>query len=565
MRDKVKKLVSSMRFKIIATMLIFGDVIAIALLAFLIPYMQKTVKNDISANMLDLATAYSQVIDKDLEGGGSLNDKKLTDILSNVKIKGVDSSYAYLVDKNGTMIYHPTAEKIGQKVENQVVTRLVADIAAGKKIEPAVVSYDFRGTVKYAGYSAGKYDSYIIVISADEDEILSGVYRIRNIAVTCATLALIICSIILAEIVKRVFFRPLSSVIEGVNSLSYLDLHTSTNHDKLNTRKDEIGDISRSVDTLRETLTDIAQKLNEVSGDISSTAENISKETENISELSETNSATTQELAASMEETSATISGMSQDFENISNATDIIAEKTSSGEKLSDEMHKKAETAAKEAIENTAAIEITYNKVRDDSAAAIEKSKAVSKINELTKSISEIASQTNLLSLNASIEAARAGDAGKGFSVVASEIRKLAEQSRASVSEIETTVSEVEDSVAALQESLEEVLDFLNSTVQKDYKDFVAVNQGFTEQTKTVRAAMVEITDSVASLRTSIASMADSAKCVSTAANESAQGVSDIAGKTSDVVNSVSAVKDTVSSNLAQAETLNEIVNAFQM
>ena len=96
-------------------------------------------------------------------------------MFKDVRIKGAASSYAYITDAQGIMLYHPTADKIGQSVENEVVKGLVGEISQGRIPEPAIITYNFKGVEKYASYYVGGNGNYILVITADESEIFSKV------------------------------------------------------------------------------------------------------------------------------------------------------------------------------------------------------------------------------------------------------------------------------------------------------------------------------------------------------------------------------------------------------
>ena len=84
-------------------------------------------------------------------------------------MEGIDSSYAYLVDTDGTMLYHPTAEKIGQPVENAVVLGVVAELAKGQVPVNETVTYDFKGVTKYAAYAITANRQIVVVTAAESD------------------------------------------------------------------------------------------------------------------------------------------------------------------------------------------------------------------------------------------------------------------------------------------------------------------------------------------------------------------------------------------------------------
>ena len=93
-------------------------------------------------------------------------------VMQDMRMEGVSSAYGYLVDSDGTMLYHPTADKIGQPAENEAVKSLLAGLEKGQHPDPAVLKYDFRGTMKYAAYYIGENSDFIVIVSADEAEVL---------------------------------------------------------------------------------------------------------------------------------------------------------------------------------------------------------------------------------------------------------------------------------------------------------------------------------------------------------------------------------------------------------
>lgn len=129
-----------------------------------------------------IGEAYAQQIDYLLstQEDKTLSTEELGAILQNVKLDGVESSYAYLVDSEGTMLYHPTESKIGSPVENAVVKDIVASLQAGKVQNNDVLTYDFNGVEKYAGYAITENNHWILVMSADVEEVLADIGKIES-------------------------------------------------------------------------------------------------------------------------------------------------------------------------------------------------------------------------------------------------------------------------------------------------------------------------------------------------------------------------------------------------
>ena len=201
--------------------------------------------------------------------------------------------------------------------------------------------------------------------------------------------------------------------------------------------------------------------------------------------------------------------------------------------------------------------------MRKETDAAIEKSRAVEKINELTKSILDISSQTNLLALNASIEAARAGDAGRGFAVVAEEIGTLANQTQDTVKNIDQIIEEVYSAVKGMAACLNSSTNFLEKTVLKEYGEFMEVAGQYASDAGNYRQNMEDITRAIHNLGEAIAAISESSDNISRMTGESAQGISQIAEKTAEIVQEVAEENTLAGMNRESAQGLKEIVDNF--
>ena len=166
------------------------------------------------------------------------------------------------------------------------------------------------------------------------------------------------------------------------------------------------------------------------------------------------NSAATQELAAGMQETLDNTENISKNIQEVKKNSGMIYKLAVDGEQNSKLVQERAVAMEEASTESSRKVDEVYSKIKDRTNEAVEQSKAVKRINELTNDIKDISSQTNLLALNASIEAARAGDAGRGFAVVASEIGALAAQTLHSVDNINEIVGEVNLAVNNLTECI---------------------------------------------------------------------------------------------------------------
>jgi len=504
------------------------------------------------------------LLEADADGNRQILYDFYAPVLGDIELTGIDGSYAYMVSADGTTLYHPNGERIGNPVENAAVRGLTARLASGEKpssIGAGSVIYEFKGSDKFAGY-AFTDGGNIVVVTGDYDLVMKPVITMRNRMIG-ASAGLLATFLIVFFVIITLILKPIDTLIEIINATASFNLKHNPKSGALLKRKDEFGLISASVGNMRT-------KLREIVDDIGSAAEKIDA---NVVELDETadvvnsmctdNSATTEEMAASMQECANSADNMNTDIANIRNALHQIEMQTNDGFTVSDEIMERA-TQLKDTTDRASdTTDGIYADVKARSSRAIEDSRVVERIGELTDAIMAISSQTSLLALNASIEAARAGEAGRGFAVVATEIGNLADQTSRSVGDINSIVAEVNAAVTRMQACLEEMGDFLENTVLKNFDSFRDVGFRYQDDADVFRDCMSSIKNSVDELTGTMASMAGSVASISGAVGESAEGVSDIAGKTTDIVQGMSDTGIKVGQCREYVEKLREVIGQF--
>ena len=370
--------------------------------------------------------------------------------------------------------------------------------------------------------------------------------------------------IIILAILKIV--RPLQSA-NGQLSKIISDIDSSkgdlTSRININSH-DEVGELVDGINLFIEKLQEIMKSIRSHSENIlvssKEIADKINESGNNTNEVS----ATMDEIAAAMQEISATVEELSSGSENIFESIIHLTDKINDGNVPTKDIQSRSLNYKTE-IENekTNAVAI-INEIKNTLEQSIENSKEAAQIQSLTENILQIASQTNLLSLNASIEAARAGEAGKGFSVVAAQISELAESSRTIAKNIQEISTLVTESVTGLSSDSKKLLEFVNNDVLTDYDKFVAISDNYYNDAVNVNNILEEFTNGTSALKTTMSEMNHGINDISTTIEESANGTNDISSRIRNIASSVEAIKSQTAENQSIGNELKKNVEVFK-
>ncbi|MBO4904162.1 MAG: methyl-accepting chemotaxis protein [Lachnospiraceae bacterium] len=525
----------------------------------------KNAKSEITAISMEYIE-YTVKAERDLlnrKAPTAVNAEFYKNALENITIDGISGSYAYLVSGDGIMLYHPTAEKVGSPVENEVVKGLVSQLQSGSVPEDGVARYQYKGSYKYAGYAITNKNQ-ILVISADEDDVLAPMNRIRNIGIIISVVMLLI-SLAGAYAMSVLIVRPIKQITEILDKTSKFDFRHNPNSDRLVKRHDENGVMARAVAGMRTSLRRMVASIDDASSRINGNVDQLEDVTNVVNSMCTDNSATTEELAAGMQETTATTESIYANIGYMKTGAEDIQALSEAGDTMSKEVMERAADLRDKTIAATERTKEKYESVKIRSDKAIDDSKAVEKINALTEAIMAISSQTSLLALNASIEAARAGEAGRGFAVVATEIGNLANQTSTTVADINNIVSEVNNAVSNMSGCLAETGEFLEETVLADYAEFARVSEQYNDDAVKFKESMNDVHESIVNLTDSIAKISDAIQGITSTVGESTVGVTEIAEKTTDMVSRTSETSGLVEESKNCVVQLQDIVGEFQL
>ncbi|MCD3351997.1 methyl-accepting chemotaxis protein [Clostridium botulinum] len=425
----------------------------------------------------------------------------------------------------------------------------------------------FKVTIDKEQYigSTHKIDNtdWILASFMSENELLSSAKRISSIILVISIFMLVL-TFILINIITKQITSPIIKSSKHLEILASGDFSQELDC-RLLSREDEIGTITNGINNMRSSLMNLVVSIKNESSAIEQKVSNIVDNVQILDSDLQEISATTEELAASMEETSAVSEEMSATSQQMELSIDSIAEKSEKGAIAANEISKRA-TMIKENtdIAQKKAANILLH-TKDQLQQAIEDSKVVDEINILSESIMQITEQTDLLALNAAIEAARAGEYGKGFSVVAEEIRKLAEQSKATVLKIQSVTTNVVSSVNNLSTNATNLLDFVSTDVANDYEVMLDVSEKYNEDAKFIDELVAEISSTSEELLSSVQEVLGAINNVAVAANDGASGTTNIADRVNKVNCKSTEVMEEVLKSKESTDKLQQEVHKFKI
>ena len=425
--------------KIIVMVILAVIVSNVICMVFILESSKKQITDSVKHTMVDVVNTTSKIMENEISNSGvdDLDYDGYANNLSDVKLEGMDSAYMYVVQNDGTMLYHPTKEKVGQPVENAVIKGVVQQLQDGKKLGTTVVEYDFDGTTKYSAYTILNNEN-ILVLTADESEALAGITTVTGVAVGISAVVVLI-AIIISFIMGRRLMRPLvkvSTIIEDVangNIEADFSVVKESNDEigliieKMKELTQSLGSIVGKIRNSSDTMSSNSYELNDTSSQTLAANNEISKAVEDVAEGSTG-------MAASISKINENLLEMSNETKDINASVDEIKNQTvavQDSSKIMNDKIKSMQDSSHKMDEGISAISKRIETVNT----------TVDKVSNIVSVIEEISSETNLLSLNASIEAARAGDAGKGFAVVAQEIRVLSDNTNTELENIKQIIS----------------------------------------------------------------------------------------------------------------------------
>ncbi len=488
----------------------------------------------VDANTGDLIVTVSKYFNKNgWEGVAALDvyiDTLLSDIQQLAQQSGEEGAYVFVTGADDSMIYHPNQEFRSTVDKILTVNDLGIDYVGASSSDDQAAIKDYDGTPVYVTQKtipAVDWHVFYVSPARNFDHVVGD---IRNrMALIC--IIFLVIALVVPAVAGFMVAAPITEASGKIKRLSE-DVKEGRADLSANIRtnaRDELGQLVQAVNDLKNAMGDISKNVTIASEELTRNAKSLNGAAARTSDNVSTISAAMEEMSASSEETSASTSIVTQQVNDITGLTERVsqnaAEKTGQiSDSLTNIDIRKGQIEAND--ENmmarlNAAIEKLQERITD--------TKKVEEIRAMTQGISDVATQTNLLSLNAAIEAARAGEAGRGFAVVADEIGNLANNS----ANMAGNIQEVSDEVLAIVEQLvraaEEVAEIMLQISKENSEEKKVLIDEYIRTLNECYTAMSAISSDNQEIAVGISKIKDSISSIDTAVEENAHGVTSVA------------------------------------